>query len=424
MSLFHIFRLYFKTNFIIPALTFNFVTTFFSLFLAAIFIEKGFSESEISLYYILVFLIPVLVIKTSRNDDRQVFWLGVASLIPISIAAIMNGGSELYALLLSIISGLAITSRDQIMQFFQQALVDSSLHFKVSFQRLSSASVFVMILLSLAFSFAFSFAINSPILFWPTLFVMWLIAFATFRRTSTQQIPSNDRLSSQEFSDGSNLPIPASVTAQCLYTTLMGASYYIGKLFLMPYMIIDASKRFGFENYSFTLIVAVIGLVSIIGILGRSSISRVDINNIKLMKYGYRTDLTLWLVLFMAGYYVSISDSNHPLPYLIVLLCFTGIEISSKFWTVGFFGVLKDQVDFYDRKSAHPKRYQSYMAQYSIFKSMGGAAGFTWVYLTSSSLSLYLSAASLALIALVYDFAVSRSKLPVIGKKTNAGSVN
>src|SRR5690606_2927622 len=154
------------------------------------------------LYYVLVFSIPVLIIKSSRNNARQVFWLGAVSLIPISIAAIVDGKSEMYALLLSVISGLSIASRDQIMQFFQQALVDSSLHFNVSCQRLSSASVFVMILLSMAFSFSFSFAINNPILFWSTLFVMWLIAFATFRRTSTQQIPSNDRLSSQEFSDG------------------------------------------------------------------------------------------------------------------------------------------------------------------------------------------------------------------------------
>lgn len=414
----NVFSVYFKTNYLLPTWAFCFINSFFALFLAAILFEHGISPSGIALHYMLVFLIPFLIIRVSTNSGRQVSAIGVLTLIPIIMIFVGADSTFYYTYLLASVSGLAITSRDQIIQFHQQSMLSISMQYNASFQALSTASLLFTVVLSVVFSFLLSFLIPHHTILWSLMIGIWLYSVISFYRLSSQdRLAENAELDSRD-SDFSAINIPLSVTAQCAYSMILGSAYYVGKFFLLPVLVLEASARFGLEKYSFTLIATVIGIVSMLGMVGRLSLKMTEFSNLKLMKYGYRADISVWMFIFITGYLIAEYNITHPLPYILLLLAFVAVELTSKLWTVGFFGVLKEQSEFYQLSTPHPKLYQRFMSQFGSFKSLGGVVGFTWVFMTGEFMSLYVSAFCLAATALLWDAFISNTRLPVIGKKS------
>jgi hypothetical protein len=414
-----IFKAYLKTNYLIPFLAFCATNSFFALFLAAMLIEQGVSQSDISLHYILVFSVPFMAIRYSSNDSKQVIGIGVFGALSVALLIFETKESAIYTFLLAIISGLSITTRDQINQFHQYSMLNLSQLHGISFQALTTASLVFAVVLSTSASFLFSFFIDSHFMVWGILLVVWAISITLFFLASRKKTRTDGREPDISAPEKKMVPIriPWSVTAQCAYSMILGASYYVGKFFILPYLILDATSRFGLEDYSFPLIATVIGVISMIGMIGRLSFSVNEINDLKLMRWGFRADLLLWMSIFINGYFITRYDTTHPVPYVLILMSFIAVEFTSKIWTIGFFGVLRWQAEFYANTSSSTKVYKRFMAQFGSFKSLGGLVGFAWVYLMSGYLSLYMSAIFLSAMALIYDIMISNSRLPLIGKK-------
>lgn len=169
------------------------------------------------------------------------------------------------------------------------------------------------------------------------------------------------------------MSVPLSVHLHCLLSTSINSVLFLCRRFFVPLMILQFADSLSLEESSFKLLGMILAVFALIGVLSRPDQKAPHPR--RQMFVHYFIHLVGWVGFLFAC--LMLGEGNLYVTCLLGIVSMIAVELTSKFWSIGFYGSLKRLSDFHDlQRGRDMQRYQIYLSYLMYYKSIGGSFGF------------------------------------------------
>tara|TARA_B100002049_G_C16085532_1_gene379318 strand:+ start:17276 stop:18502 length:1227 start_codon:yes stop_codon:yes gene_type:complete len=155
----------------------------------------------------------------------------------------------------------------------------------------------------------------------------------------------------------------------------------VGRYFILPLYVADVALEYGLTGNVMRLIGIVLGVIALVAIVSRVSIKDINLPAQASMNVGFTVGVFSWV-----GIVIASLSKNTISNLLISVLLIVIFEITVKFWTAGYFGLLRKFADEDEIGSSSEVRYSSYFASHLGTIKVCSGISFLLMYLLYDSI--------------------------------------